>query len=458
MLRAPLKANQITRLDTGGYSDAATQERSLSRAYRSGQIRIFTATWLAYAGYYFCRKPFYVVKADMSQAFGLSSVQLGHLGTAYLAGYAIGQFSSAYFGRKLGPKLLLVAGIAASIACNFVFGIANGFWTLLLFLALNGAAQGTGWPGCIGSLAFWFRREQRGSVLGVWATCYQVGSLVSTAFAAYLLGRAGWRWSYFGSALALLGIWALVILLHPNRPENAGLPPLEEDEEDKKDAADPAEQTAGLLGSGQAVSGFGWTADVIVSLLTMGVIYFTIKFLRYALWSWAPFFLRQNFGLAGGNAGYLSTVFELCGFVGVIASGVASDKLFHGHRAFLSFAMLAMMTLSFILMATLGATSLFFFVLSMGLAGFMLFGPDALLSGVGAIDVGSRRGALAAAGIINGMGSIGPIFQEEIIGWMYKASGQRLFPILVVLVCVAGAGTFVSFLLWLRARKGKADL
>jgi sugar phosphate permease len=94
----------------------------------------------------------------------------------------------------------------------------------------------------------------------------------------------------------------------------------------------------------------------------------------------------------------------------------------------------------------------------LGLAGFMLFGPDSLLSGVGAIDVGSRRGALAAAGIINGMGSIGPIFQEELIGWMYKASGQSISPILVMLLCMAGAGTFVAFLLWMRARKGKAYL
>jgi len=88
----------------------------------------------------------------------------------------------------------------------------------------------------------------------------------------------------------------------------------------------------------------------------------------------------------------------------------------------------------------------------------MLFGPDALLSGVGAIDVGSRRGALAAAGIINGMGSIGPIFHEEIIGWMYKAFGHRLFPILAMLVCMATAGTFVSFLLWRWARRGKVNL
>lgn len=423
---------------------------ALARAYRPWQIRIFAATWLAYAGYYFCRKPFYVAKADMGTALGLSPVELAHLGTAYLAAYAVGQFSSAFFGRQLGPKLLLLVGIGISIFCNLVFGIANNFWPLLLFLAVNGMAQGTGWPGCIGSLAFWFRRRQRGSILGVWSTCYQVGSLLATALAAWFLGRLGWRWSYFGGALALLAIWSLVVTLHPNRPESAGLPPIEEEEENQP--SPPTPRTPGMR------EPLGWTADIVISVLLMGLIYFTIKFLRYALWSWAPFFLRRNFGLAGDQAGYLSTVFELCGFVGVIAAGVASDRIFRGRRAFLSFAMLAMMTLSFLLMATLGADSVLFFTLAMGLAGFMLFGPDSLLSGVGAIDVGTKRGALAAAGIINGMGSVGPIFQEQIVGWMYQTWNQRLGPILAMLVGVAGAGAFLTFLLWRRARAGKASL
>ncbi len=447
----------MTSSDAGQAIAASSREMSLDKAYRPWQVRIFAATWLSYAGYYFCRKPFYVVKADMAGALGFSTPQLAHLGTAYLAAYAVGQFSSAYFGRKLGPKLLLLAGMAISLGCNSIFGISNGFWTIMLFLSVNGLAQGTGWPGCIGSLAFWFRRQQRGSILGVWSTCYQLGSLVSTAFAAYLLGRAGWRWSYFGCALVLLAIWAFVLLVHPNRPESVGLQPLGEDGDEAD--GDPIPKSIAKPKTAQEGSaGLGWSKDVVVSVAIMGAIYFTIKFLRYALWSWAPFFLHQNFGLSGENAGYLSTVFELCGFIGVIASGVASDRWFHGRRAFISFAMLAMMTLSFVLMSTLGATSVFFFALSMGLAGFMLFGPDALLSGVGAIDVGTKRGALAAAGIINGMGSIGPIFQEEVIGWMYKVSGHQIHSILVMLVCMAGAGTFVTFLLWRRAREGKTNL
>lgn len=421
---------------------------ALDKAYRPWQVRIFSATWLAYAGYYFCRKPFYVVKADMAGSLHLSAAQLGDLGTVFLAAYAVGQFSSAYFGRKLGPRLLLLLGIVISVICNLAFGAANGYWTLMLFLALNGMAQGTGWPGCIGSLAYWFRRDQRGSVLGVWSTCYQAGSFLATAWAAWLLGRAGWRWSYFGSAILLLGIWLVVVLLHPDRPEKAGLQPLEPEEEPSV----AAKQTKA------GKEGLGWTLNTTITILIMGSIYFSIKFLRYALWSWAPFFLRQNFGLTGDKAGYLSTVFEVAGFLSVMLSGFVSDKLFHGRRAFLCFAMLAMMTLSFVLMSTLGAGSVVFFTLAMALAGLMLFGPDSLLSGAGAIDVGSRRGALAAAGIINGMGSIGPIFQEEIIGRMYTHAGQDLTPIFQVLVWVAAAGTAVMFLLWVRARQGKANI
>ena len=415
-------------------------------SYRPWQIKILTATWLTYAGYYFCRKAFYVVKADLAETLGLTTIHLAHLGTAYLVFYMIGQFSSAYFGRKLGPKLLLLVGMGISIACNVMFGISNGFWMVFLFLSLNGLAQGTGWPGCIGSLAYWFKRKQRGSVLGLWSTCYQVGSVAATSFAAYMLGQFGWRWSFFGASMVLLVVWFIVLLLHPNRPEDVGLEPLLEDDEMDKNATASDDKS------------LGWTREVVVTILMMGLVYFCIKFLRYSLWSWAPFFLRNNFNMAGDNAGYLSTVFDMAGFAGVILAGFVSDKLFKGRRAFLAFVMLALMTLSFVLMQVKGSTSVLFFTISMGLAGFMLYGPDSLLSGVGAIDVGAKKGALSAAGIINGIGSIGPIFQEEIIGRMYENYNHDLMPIFIMLVVVASTGTVLTFLLWLRSRTGTSKL
>lgn len=415
--------------------------------YRNWQYKIFSATWLAYVGYYFARKAFFVVKSDLADSLALNTIDLAHLGTAYLVSYMVGQYTSAYFGRKLGPKYLLILGMGISLICNVVFGASNSYWTIILFLSLNGLAQGTGWPGCIGSLAYWFKRKQRGSILGIWSTCYQVGSVVATSFAAYMLGHYGWRWSFFGASIILLIIWAIVFYLHPNRPEDVGLKPL--DDEDDKDSKNenPSEE-----------KGLGWNREVVFTIVTMGFIYFGIKFLRYALWSWVPFLLNNNFGLAGDDAGYLSTVFDIFGFAGVIFAGFASDKLFKGKRSFLSFLMLFLMALSFVLMYTMGSTSLLYFTISMGLAGFMLYGPDSLISGVGAIDVGSKRGALVAAGIINGTGSIGPIFQEEIIGWMYEKYNHELVPIFILLMVVAAITAFITLVLWLRSRKSEVQL
>jgi sugar phosphate permease len=410
------------------------------------QIKILTATWLAYAGYYFCRMNFYVVKKALGDNLGFDATDLGNLGTAYLAGYMIGQFSSAFFGRLLGPKLLLLIGTGISVLCNVVFGFTEGFWNILIFMALNGMAQGTGWPGCIGSLGYWFRRDQRGTILGVWSTCYQAGPVLASNFAALMLGLGGFRWAYFGASLVLLATWFVVLALHPNTPKDVGLEPVK-DEEDQ-----PAEKNE------KPKKGLGWTGRVIISILLMGSIYFCIKFLRYTLFSWTPYFLGNNFGLKGDEAGYLSTVFQAAGFGGVLFAGYVSDRFFRGRRASIALIMIVMMTLSFLLMATLGAHSLFFFTVSMGLAGFMLYGPDSLLSGVGAIDVGSQRGALTAAGIINGMGSVGPIFQEQLVAWMYESSGHDLTPILVLLFGMAVAATVIMFLLWLRARAGKSNL
>jgi len=407
--------------------------------FRNYQVRIFLATWLAYAGYYFCRMNFYVVKATLQDQLGLSTGQLGHLGTAYLVGYMVGQFGSASAGRWLGPKRLLLAGTGISVLANLVMGVSDLYTTFLVFITLNGLAQGTGWPGCIGSLGYWFPRRQRGTVLGVWSTCYQAGPFLASNFAGLMLGLAGFRWAFFAAALVLLAIWALVLWLHPNTPQAVGLQPIRDDEE--RPAAGP--------GDGPP-PGLGWSRRVVATILVMGGIYFCIKFSRYLLFSWTAYFLERNFGLRGDQAAYLSTIFYAAGFGGVLLAGLVTDRLFGGRRAAVAFFMMVGMTLAFAGLALGGGVHLVFFAVVLGLAGFMLYGPDSLISGVGAIDVGNQRGALVAAGIINGMGSAGPIVQEEAVARLYQTSGGSMQPVLWMLLGVAAAGTVLMGILWWR--------
>ena len=55
----------------------------------------------------------------------------------------------------------------------------------------------------------------------------------------------------------------------------------------------------------------------------------------------------------------------------------------------------------------------------------MLYGPDTLLCGAASVQVAGEKNAVAVAGLVNGMGSIGPIVQEEVIGWLVRGHVQE---------------------------------
>ncbi|MEK7692319.1 MAG: hypothetical protein AAB425_14990, partial [Bdellovibrionota bacterium] len=183
--------------------------------------------------------------------------------------------------------------------------------------------------------------------------------------------------------------------------------------------------------SSAAESGTGWTRHLAVDVTLIGTYYFFVKFVRYALWSWAPYLLETKYGMKGNEAGYLSTLFDVGGFLGVIGAGVISDRVFQARHALTSFVFTVAMAGACALAVTLGANSLPVFALSLFLIGVTLFGPDALMSGAGAIEAGSPRTALVAAAVINGIGSFGPVVQELVLKDLVKGSSAA--PVFVTL-------------------------
>lgn len=403
--------------------------------------RIFASTWLCYAGFYFCRKPFYIAKSTLGRELSFDATALGLIGSVYLVAYAVGQFASGALGNRLGPRVTLLGGMALSIAANLGFGLSNSLAGFVVLMALNGLVQATGWSGTVGTMANWFRRSERGTVMGLWATNFQVGGVAANTLAAWVLGQWGFRYSFFAGALVLLAVWAFFLFNQRDRPADLGLP----------DVEDPAEPKAAE--AAQGLSRAAWT-----NVLLVGVFYFFVKFIRYSLWSWAPFFLERNFGLEGDDAGYLSTLFDLAGVAGVVVTGLLSDKLFESRRAGVSFLMMLVMTLACVLLWVGGGVSVTVFAVCLALVGFTLYGPDALMSGAGAMDIGSRRGAVLAAGVINGMGSIGSVVQELLIGRLYDRGSGNLGPIFFLLLAASAAAALSIGVVWARNKLGRSDV
>ena len=44
------------------------------------RLRVFVATWVCYAGYYFCRRPYYVAKSRLAEDLAFDASTLGTIG------------------------------------------------------------------------------------------------------------------------------------------------------------------------------------------------------------------------------------------------------------------------------------------------------------------------------------------------------------------------------------------
>ena len=249
------------------------------------------------------------------------------------------------------------------------------------------------------------------------------------------------------AALVLFGVWVLFLLFERDNPEDVGLPGLVEEVEIEVSA-----ERATQIESGEEP----WKREVVLSIFFMGCCYFVFKFLRYALDSWSPLAIKELFALPETDAGYISTAFDWVGFLGVLFAGWASDRFFEGRRCPVIFGMTVGMLFAFTFLAFVGVNSVWMFALGLSLCGFMLMGPDSLLSGVGAVDVAGRGNAVVAAGIINGLGSIGPIFQEEIIGYMLDTQGYT--PVFYMLIGISALGVIGTLYLARRSRQGLSSL
>ena len=410
----------------------------LLRRYRA---QLFTATWLSYFGFYVARKVYAVLKKPLKEQFGLDDVHVAYPWTIYLIAYMLGQFLAAWLGRRMQSRRVLLYGMVVAAACNIELGWlveshqASAYLWMCLTMGIHGFAQATGWPHNVGLFANWTRRSERGTLFSLWGTCYQFGAIAGKGLAAFLLGWLGMAWSFFGSSIALLAITVLFAFLARERPESVGLSLEDEAEPDA-----PAASAPGMAADRPEPLPAGW----IASIVAMGLIYFGLKFLRYALDSWSALMLGEQFGMSASVAGYWSTAFDWIGFLGVITGGVWSDRIAGARRTpvifWMTFGCLGFTSL----MWFVGLSSSTFFIVLLGLIGFTAMGPDSLLSGACAMDAGNRRQAALAAGIINGLGSIGPIVQEPVIGWLKQDVGTNAVLLLLVgMVFMTTVGTFL---------------
>ena len=389
--------------------------KPLSSEQNLWRIKILFSTYLAYAGFYLVRKVFGSAKPllmDPDGDYGFSVHGVAYIWTSYLFAYMLGQFICSFLGRKYGPRTLLLGGLGISIAINIAFGFTNSLSTFIVFMFFNGLVQAAGWPGVVGGIAEWLRKSERGGVMGIWSTNYLLGSVVVKSLAGFLLAYSGVPYAFWGCTLVAFLVWWVIYFWQRDKPEDVGLDPIVDHDKDTVDQA--------VQASTEEKVTFGDYLRIALNPIVplMGLAYFCIKFLRYALDSWLPTFLSIQ-GMEVDKASYYSTIFDYAGLGGAIIAGFALDRLFKGRWERLVLLMGIGLVFGYLTVLQVGANPVMLAV-CFGLVGFMLYGPDTLLCGVAAVIVAGERNAVAVAGLINGIGSIGPIVQELVIPYLME--------------------------------------
>lgn len=410
---------------------------------KTERARIFAITWLAYAAFYLCRKNLSVAIPALETSGVFTRFQLANILFAYSLAYTAGQLFGGSLGDRFSPRRLVTMGMLLSAVATFAMGFSGVYLPFLALAVINGAGQSMGWPGLVKNMASWFDATRRGTVMAWWSTNYVLGGFLATIFATWVIAHptllALWKWqrAFWLPSILLSAIAVLFFAIDRDGPEETELA-----------AKAPKPTAPARRGSYRKLlrRPIVWVFALTAALL---------KIVRYSFLFWLPLYMTDQLHYHISDAGYLSSLYELVGFGGALAAGYLSDRAARGRR--LPVACLMQVGLAGVCFLYTGMASegRGWNALGVALAGIFTYGPDTLMQGAAAQDVGERELAATASGFISGSASVGQMLSPYLVAGLTNSAGwNRLFLTFVFIALFSAA---LNAWAWWRDYEGRAE-
>lgn len=382
---------------------------------------------LGYIGVYICRKNFSVAIPLMRAEFGVTKQELGEVASWGTVAYVVGKFAFGPVIDRLGGR----ACFLASLLLVAIFGAAGGWVSSLGALtavySANRLAGSAGWGAMVKMVPDWFPQRWHAFAMAVLSLGFVFGGVCATLLAGEIAGASGnnWRWVMGGPSLVL---GAVLILCWVVLPRTAGA----------RQTTTPGEE-AKPVGPG-----FQWEQfRVLLGLRQFWVVCalsFTLTLLRETFNTWTVDFFKTEGGaeLSSRIAAFLSTGFDACGAVGILLLGWVFGRVSKGTRKLLLFLILVSLGGVLFGLPQLARQGLAAATVSVGLVGFLTYGPYSLLAGVLALEIRGRGYVATVAGLVDGAGYVAAILAGAQFGKLLDLGGYALaFPCLAILALVS---------------------
>jgi MFS transporter, OPA family, glycerol-3-phosphate transporter len=377
-----------------------------------------------------CRYNLSIANKSISEEFHFDRGQMGQIITANMLAYAFGQIINGLLTDKLGGKRAMLIGAAGTVVMNLLFGVAS-FWGLLwLFVAIRGVdgyLQAFGAPGMVKINAAWFNRQERGRFAGIYGFMINLGR-----FGIFRLGPAllagftvlglvnvpplHWKWLFWAPSLICVVVAIVAACTVKETPEEAGFEGVIQDEFSQ----DTNAREANLM-------------TVIRAIATNPVVWVTAcayactGAVRQSVDQWFPRYMQELYqtDLKSIQFQFLAFLIPFVASSGSLLSGYLSDTVFKGNRSPIAAVLYLMETVIILLAAQFhgaNAAVVFFVLIS-----FTANSTHSILGTAAAMDIGGRKMAGFASGVIDSFQYFGGSLSGIILGSLLDKSLGNYF-------------------------------
>jgi sugar phosphate permease len=364
-----------------------------------------------YIGVYLCRKNLAVAIPAIQETFDVSRAEIGLIVSASTISYAAGKFIFGPLIDRFGGRVSFLLSLLFVGLFAFAGSLATTLPLLTLAYSANRFAGSAAWGAMVKMVPGWFTRRQLPFAIAWLSLSFVFGGVFATLLAGQIAEWSGndWRWIMGGPALVLAVILIICAAILPRRQPAA------------PDVVD-------------AGSGTGFAFGQIPQLLRLRQFWivcalsFTLTLLRETFNTWTVDFFKAEGGgdLSSRVAAFLSTPFDACGALGIIALGWVFGRVGPGTRMRLLFGMLVLLSMLVQALPGLMQQGRWVVAIALGLIGFLAYGPYSLLAGILAVEIRGRAYVATVAGIVDGVGYLAGILAGYTFGRIVDVGGYRL--------------------------------
>jgi MFS family permease len=283
-----------------------TPDESPDRGYKWLVVGML---WFVCFFNYADRQAIFAVFPLIKQQLGLTDVQLGIVGAAFMWMYALFGPLAGWLCDRFPRKTLVLGGLIAWSLVTAVTALCHTYGQLVLCRALSGLGEAVYLPASMSLIGDYHGAATRSRAMSLHQSSVYVGSIAGGAISGLVGQIYGWRWSFilFGSCGLLFGLVVGKFLMEPSRGQ--------------QDAATVSAPGGNLFHELKAL-----LASHIVRLLILAFV--GANFVAVVFLTWMPSFLYGKFHMSLSMAGLNGTIYlQLSSVVGVLCGGLLADHL-----------------------------------------------------------------------------------------------------------------------------------